>query len=449
MVLRFLSFAVSPGTWPGGAWVPGGPRPGFCCLLILHQDVSHVSLAKWASPQFENHVQILIFHLPMMNLQDQVTLTNWPASKKKDRILAHLVQVISEWIVSSIEPAKEMTRSKEPEFMFLHTKGFWFRLIWIDLHQSLTIDWASSRDRAPVGLVRCVCKDDQIKGPNAPVKFKLSNIHAFVPIWMAPSILKNFRLIAEQSSFLSDLGRLDYRKGWFAMTGETLCGLQVHLSDDNLVEFSHCGWPAIEVWAERGLLKPDAWRSRRTNLSIKAKVEIPVSGTAIQIQQQALKFDQIPDSWPCDLESGWAAHYGRLDMKFMDMCQHLVQNQFVSDAFQDGPDSYLFQWGSNEFMECQFDHRDPTRAQGVVPAALAHRLAQASQMRGAYAHIVHDISRNFTMKDTNLFMDHLIRRCKGNLIPYVEDRQLLLDHSVNIVQELGLSMLAERQVVED
>ena len=87
--------------------------------------------------------------------------------------------------------------------------------------------------------------------------------------------------------------------------------------------------------------------SRRTNLSMKVKVEIPVSGAAIQIQQQALKFDQIPDSWPCDLESGWAAHYGRLDMKFMDMCQHFVQNQFVSDAFQGGPDRYLFQWDTN------------------------------------------------------------------------------------------------------
>ena len=46
-------------------------------------------------------------------------------------------------------------------------------------------------------------------------------------------------------------------------------------------------------------------------------------------------------------------------------------------------------------------------------------------------------------------MDHLIKRCKGNLIPYVEDRQVLLDHSVNIVQELGLTMLAEMQVVEN
>ena len=84
----------------------------------------------------------------------------------------------------------------------------------------------------------------------------------------------------------------------------------------------------------------------------------------------------------------------------------------------------------------------------VIPA-LGHRLAQASHMRSAYAHIVHGISRSFTMKGTNLIMDHLIRRCRGNLIPYMTDGQLLLDPSVNIVHELGLTMLAEMQVVED
>ena len=150
-------------------------------------------------------------------------------NRNKDRILEHLVQVLSEWIVASIEPAKELTRTKEPEFMFLHTKDFWFRSIWIDLHQALTIDRESSRDRAPIGLVRCICKDDHIKGKHAHVKFKLSNIHAFVPIWMAPVMLRNFRLIAAQSSPLSPLGQLDYREGWFAIVpkegepGETLC----------------------------------------------------------------------------------------------------------------------------------------------------------------------------------------------------------------------------------
>ena len=33
--LAACSFAVSPGTWPGGAWVPGGPRPCLFVLLLL------------------------------------------------------------------------------------------------------------------------------------------------------------------------------------------------------------------------------------------------------------------------------------------------------------------------------------------------------------------------------------------------------------------------------
>ena len=53
------------------------------------------------------------------------------------------------------------------------------------------------------------------------------------------------------------------------------------------------------------------------------------------------------------------------------------------------------------------------------------------------------------MKDTNLIMDCFIRRCRGNLIPYMTDGQLLIEHSVEIVHELGLTMLAEMQVVED
>ena len=52
----------------------------------------------------------------------------------------------------------------------MHTKDFWFRSIWIDLHQAFTIDRESSRDRAPIGLVRCICKDDYVKGKHTQVK---------------------------------------------------------------------------------------------------------------------------------------------------------------------------------------------------------------------------------------------------------------------------------------
>ena len=431
-------------------------------------------------------------------------------SRNKDRILEHLVQVLSEWIVASIEPAKDLTRTKEPEFMFLHTKDFWFRSIWIDLHQALTIDRESSRDRAPIGLVRCICKDDYVKGKHAHVKFKLSNIHAFVPVWMAPMMLKNFRLIAAQSSPVSPLGQLDYREGWFAIIpkegqpGETLCGIQVHLNDKSLAEFPNRDWPAIEHWAEKGLLKPDVWKARRTNLSLIVKLEIPISGTAIQIQQQALQLDQVPDSWPCNLESGWAAHYGRLDMPFEAMCQHLVQNQFTSDAFQGDSDSYLFQWDTNvweswpdvdgqnfkedwdkeghinhpkrsetvlttedihqlqqdtpahnelrapmnQFMERQFANQEPLRNNLLIPT-LEARINQAAKLRGDLAQMVHTISRNFTIRDTNQIMEQLILRCQGDLNVYIRNETLMHNHCMEIVGSLGLTMLDTMLSVED
>ena len=120
--------------------------------------------------------------------------------KNADRVIEHVVQVLSEWIVMCIEPAKEFTSAKEPEFLFLHDKDYWFRAIWIDLHQAISIGRKSSRNRAPAGLVRCICKDDQAKGPNTPVKLKISNIQVFVPIWMAPTMLRNLRIVAASST---------------------------------------------------------------------------------------------------------------------------------------------------------------------------------------------------------------------------------------------------------
>ena len=92
-VLLVVCFAVSPGTWPGGAWVPGGPRPGFSLLLLfhdpnfavrnLHQDVSRFTVHKGLRPNSRIMYRFFTSHQPMMNEQDQVTWTNWPASKKK------------------------------------------------------------------------------------------------------------------------------------------------------------------------------------------------------------------------------------------------------------------------------------------------------------------------------------------------------------------------------
>ena len=70
------------------------------------------------------------------------------------RLVEHLVEFLSEWIVTVLEPARKVTKLKNPELLFLHEKDYWFRTIWQDLHLAATLDHVKSRDRPPVGLVR-------------------------------------------------------------------------------------------------------------------------------------------------------------------------------------------------------------------------------------------------------------------------------------------------------
>ena len=47
----------------------------------------------------------------------------------------HLVQFLAEWIIMALEPARVITKVRAPDFLFLHDKDFWFKQIWVDLHQ--------------------------------------------------------------------------------------------------------------------------------------------------------------------------------------------------------------------------------------------------------------------------------------------------------------------------
>ena len=80
------------------------------------------------------------------------------------RLVEHLVEFLSEWIVTFLEPAREVTKVRDSELLFLHEKDHWFRAIWQDLHLAATLDRVKSRDRPLVGLVRCICKDARSKG---------------------------------------------------------------------------------------------------------------------------------------------------------------------------------------------------------------------------------------------------------------------------------------------
>ena len=63
--------------------------------------------------------------------------------------------------------------------------------------------------------------------------------------------------------------------------------------------------------------------------------------------------------------------------------------------------------------------------------------------------MVHAISRNFTIRDTNQIMEQLILRCQGDLNVYILNEMLMHNHCMEIVGSLGLKMLDAMLSVDD
>ena len=188
----------------------------------------------------------------------------------------------------------------------------------------------------------------------------------------------------------------------------------------------------------------------------------------------------LAQAWTVKSADRLFTHYGRLEMPFEALCQHLVQNQFTSDAFQGDSESHLFQWNTNiwetwpvieghnfkedwdkeghinhpkrsetalttddihqlqqdtrahnelrapmnQFMERQFANQEPLRHNLLIPT-LEVRINKAAKLRGDFAQMVHTISRNFTIRDTNQIMEQLILRCQGDLNVYIQNEMLM------------------------
>ena len=115
---------------------------------------------------------------------------------------------------------------------------------------------------------------------------------------------------------------------------------------------------------------------------------------------------------------------------------------------QDTPAHNELRAPMNQFMERQFANQEPLRNNLLIPTLKA-RINQAAKLRGALAQMVHAISRNFTIRDTNQIMEQLIIRCRGDLNVYIHNETLMHNHCMEIVGSLGLTMLDTMLSVDD
>ena len=157
---------------------------------------------------------------------------------------------------------------------------------------------------------------------------------------MIPEPVRHVRLLASRDIPPKAKGWVEYKEGWFeikrseATAESTLCGMQIHYGDQHIEPFPTDDWQLIERFAQEGILKQEVWSSRLQWLGVKAKIEIPLSGTGFNVRQNTLRIENLPESWPMDTESAWRERYCKEDFTFQDIVAHLQEDSFTDDIFE-------------------------------------------------------------------------------------------------------------------
>ena len=80
--------------------------------------------------------------------------------------------------------------------------------------------------------------------------------------------------------------------------------MQIHYGDQHIDPFPTDEWQLIERFAQEGLLKQEVWSSRLQWLGVKAKIEIPLSGTGFNVRQNTLHIEHLPEIFFLRLPNG-------------------------------------------------------------------------------------------------------------------------------------------------
>ena len=92
---------------------------------------------------------------------------------------------------------------------------------------------------------------------------------------------------------------------------------------DNNIEPFHC----IEHFAAQGVIKDSIWTARMTRLGLKARIDIPVAGTMINVVNDRLQVENPPNGWPI-AESGWQEYHNKVDQTFEEIVADLANTRF-------------------------------------------------------------------------------------------------------------------------
>ena len=182
------------------------------------------------------------------------------------------------WYLKSPALVASLRHGGDPP-QFVHEKDFWFKQIWVDLHQTMVLDRQGSYTRPVLGLVRCVCKDETDQTERgSPIKMRICNLHFFASIWMAQLIVHNFLKPREP-------GYIVYKEGWYEWDGKQNMKKKLLLVTCWAV---YASWSLTTMWnpsitkdgdplsiSRHKEIKDAIWTARLGCLELKARIDIP------------------------------------------------------------------------------------------------------------------------------------------------------------------------------
>ena len=106
------------------------------------------------------------------------------------------------------------------------------------------------------------------------------------------------------------------------------------VTDNNIEPFHWQDWEPIEHFAAQGVIKDSIWTARMTRLGLKARIDIPVAGTMINVVNDRLQVENPPNGWPITAESGWQEYHNKVNQTFEEIVADLANTRLFLRAQQ-------------------------------------------------------------------------------------------------------------------
>ena len=168
------------------------------------------------------------------------------------------------------------------------------------------------------------------------------------------------------------------------------------------------------------------------------------------ISSRDMKIQKLSAGWRYSMNSGPKGHLDYADLwkgntvpKLPPKSWHKITQQQLDDILRSARGKSEFRMPFSPFMELLYKDGD----MGTAPPQqwlLYERRNQAAELRKQITGLMFELCQTFSGSDCDKILDLLVTQCHGKLQQYVDNKELMIHHTVAAAIQLDISPLTER-----